>query len=702
LIFKGTSIPGRWCVAAAGATAIGVLFPIPLVLAIGATVLLGGRRWLRLGPLALLVVLMLCGSVANGVAEARSHAEITGDIPTRRIVLTARLAEDPSQSRGSLAIAEPLRVGSQQWSGPRLAIGPLPTDFNADDIAVVSGTLREGRRRIGNDIVAGTFDVDEIIARSPSADPLFIVGNAIRDRVRNTFDDGTPADGLVRGLVMGDTGGIPVRSLEDLRRSGLAHFVAVSGSNVALFLMIWWIVGMPFAIHPRLRAVFGFVGLAVFVVVTRWEPSVIRASVMAGVPLAGGLVSVPVDPWMALGTAVTFLLLLSADLIVSVGFLLSVFATAGVLLGVSVTRSRKPRWLWTPLGATIGAQIAVAPIILVVFGSIPLLAPLANLVAAPVVAGTTLAGFVAVIVPLPAIADLARLGAEVVLRISEHAAGGPQLSVAAAVGVGLVGVLMAIRTARPIGVAAALIAAVVLAGAAPSWPTAPSVVVLDVGQGDAILVQDPSGLAMLVDGGGDPGVLDRALRRHGVTRLDTVVVTHGDADHVGGLVGLAGSVDIGSLWLGAFNDESALADKVVGEAEQAAVRIRMVQDGDTATLGSVGIEVLGPRRRYLSENDGSVVLLVTAQRSMLLPGDIESTGQADLPALRPDVLLVPHHGSATTNIRWLDRTVGEIAVLSYGVNTYGHPHPDVLASLEGSGARVLRTFLDGDVIIPLG
>jgi competence protein ComEC len=393
---------------------------------------------------------------------------------------------------------------------------------------------------------------------------------------------------------------------------------------------------------------------------------------------------------------------LSADLIGSVGFLLSVFATAGVLVGVSVTRSRTPRWLWTPLGATIGAQIAVAPIILVVFGTIPFLAPVANLVAAPVVAGTTLAGFVAVIVPLPAIADVARFGAEVVLQISERAAGGPQLSATAAAGVGLVGVLTAFRTTRPLGMAAALIAAVVLASGAPSWPTTPSVVVLDVGQGDAILVQDPSGLAMLVDGGGNPGVLDRALRRHGVTRLDTVVVTHGDADHVGGLVGLAGSIDVGSLWIGAFNDRSVLTDKVIEDAERASVPIRGVQDGDRGGLGSIGIEVLGPQRRYLSENDGSVVLLVTAERTMLLPGDIESIGQADLPALRPDVLLIPHHGSATTSIRWLDKTVGEIAVLSYGENTYGHPHPDVLASLEGSGARVLQTFLDGDVTIPLG
>ena len=87
---------------------------------------------------------------------------------------------------------------------------------------------------------------------------------------------------------------------------------------------------------------------------------------------------------------------------------------------------------------------------------------------------------------------------------------------------------------------------------------------------------------------------------------------------------------------------------------------------------------------------------------MLLPADIEAVAQRELPPVRPDAMVVPHHGSSTTDLAWLEGALGYTAVLSYGENTYGHPHPDVLAVLEASGATVHHTMLEGDVTIPLG
>ena len=87
---------------------------------------------------------------------------------------------------------------------------------------------------------------------------------------------------------------------------------------------------------------------------------------------------------------------------------------------------------------------------------------------------------------------------------------------------------------------------------------------------------------------------------------------------------------------------------------------------------------------------------------MLLPGDIGAVAQGELEAVRPDVMLVPHHGSSTTDLDWLERTVGQVAVLSYGENTYGHPHPDVLSALDEARVMVHHTMREGDVTIPLG
>jgi competence protein ComEC len=358
--------------------------------------------------------------------------------------------------------------------------------------------------------------------------------------------------------------------------------------------------------------------------------------------------------------------------------------------------------VWTALGATVGAQVAVAPILLVVFGSIPLVAPIANLAAAPVVAVTTVVGMVVIIAPLPLLTSIAGIGATVILDIARRTSEGPQLGVIASVAMGVVVLAIISRWTRPLGLAALCCVALFVAAGQPSWPTSPTAVVLDVGQGDAILLQDPSGLAMLVDGGREPAVLDRALRRHGVRSLAVVVVTHADADHVGGLVEVVEGLDVGEVWIGADATTAALLDDVLDAAARRDIPVVEVGDGLRGALGDIALEVVGPRRRYLGDNDGSVVILAAARRSILLAGDIEAVAQRELAPVAPDVLLVPHHGSATSDLEWLERTLDEVAILSYGPNTYGHPDPAVVDVLEHSGAEIHRTATDGDITIELG
>jgi competence protein ComEC len=200
-----------------------------------------------------------------------------------------------------------------------------------------------------------------------------------------------------------------------------------------------------------------------------------------------------------------------------------------------------------------------------------------------------------------------------------------------------------------------------------------------------------------MDGGSDPRILDRALRRHGVRSVDIAVVSHNDLDHAGGLADLIAGGNVETLVVSRF----AVAGPADAAASAANTEIVAVGRGDRFHVGSVRVEVLSPHRRFASENDGSIVLLLAAGVTILLPGDIESVGQRELPAVRPDVIVVPHHGSASTDLKWLASTLGKAAVLSYGPNTYGHPHPDVLAVLEGSGVEVRSTADEGDISIPL-
>ncbi len=687
--------PARWCIAVAVATWLGVSVGLGSPVAAGVSVAAAGVLVVRRKPVGVLVVFCFLGAASGLISTARSEATEAAVLPTGTIEITLRIAEDASSSTYGRAVGEVVALGGVAWAGPRVAVVSLPHGSTVGSVVTARGTMSAGVRRVRDEVVAGTFTVQDVIASTDSLNPIVTGGNAVRRAVGNRYDGTHDSDGLLSGFLTGDTDAMTASDEEDLRRAGLAHFVAVSGSNVALFLAIWWVVTAPLSIHPRIRVVVGGVGLLLFAVITRWEPSVVRASVMASVLLGGGLIGIPVDPWMALGVAVTVLLLGSGHLALSVGFQLSVLATAGVLTGLAFAKGRHPKWLYVPLFSTIGAQGAVAPLLLVVFGTVPMLAPLTNLIVSPVIAVTTIVGAIGVVIP--PIAEVARLGASIVLWVASVASGGPQLGFAGAAGAVVVGAGLSVRSIRPVVAAVGIVAAGVAVPWTHPWPAVPTLTVLDVGQGDSVLIQTPDGSTMLMDGGADPGVLDRALRRHGVRSLDVLVVSHDDLDHVGGLVEIVEERRVGTLVVSRFVSDSDLA---VAALENG-IRVERVEAGDRIIVGEVTAEVLSPDRRYHSDNDGSIVLFLHTEVSVLLPGDAEAVALRELPPLAPDVMLVPHHGSSTTDLRWLERTLGSVAILSYGLNRYGHPHPDVVASLVGSGATIHRTAEVGDVTVEL-
>lgn len=696
------STPGRWCLLAAVSTWAGVAGAIiePFGAGIVALICLLAAILTKRIVIVVVAIFVIAGSFSGIAAALRSEAIATAEVPEGRVTLTARVAEESSARSYNRAVIEPLMLDGLPWNGPRLAVSGLDPGVPVGATVTLEGDLRQRVMRVRDEIVAGVMQVDEMVAMTPPSNPIVRVGNAARRHVTSLYDTETSTDGLVRGLLIGDTDLLSASDEEDLRRAGLAHFIAVSGSNVAMFLVAWWFLTAPIAVRPVLRVAGGIIGLAIFAVVTRWEPSVIRASVMAATLLMGGLVGIPLDPWMALGTAVTLLLLVSGHLALSVGFQLSVAATAGVLVGVQAASGRRPRWLYLPLFVTMGAQIAVAPIILVVFGTIPLVAPLANLIVGPMVTFTTALGALALVVPI--VKPLVDAGASGILAVSSVAASGPQLGLGAMIGVVIAGAAATWRQTRPLGVAVVAIALMWAMATPTAWPTEPTMVVLDIGQGDAILLQDPSGETVLVDGGAEPRALDRALRRNGVRRLTLIIVTHGDVDHVGGVMELLAAGRASELWIPAHADDGALLVQAAEAARRGGIDVIEVEKGRSLSLSSMQIDVMGPLRRYAGENDGSVVLWITSGRSVFLGGDVEAVAQRDLPPLRPDIMVVPHHGSRSTDLRWLARTVGEMAILSYGDNRYGHPNSEVLAVLEDAGTDLRHTYLDGDIVISLG
>ena len=344
------------------------------------------------------------------------------------------------------------------------AVGRLAVLAAGDDVAL-RGWLRplEGfDERLRWHHVVATMAATDLLDAGGPASPLAEVANEARDVVlRGT--DALPATerALVAGFLVGDTRDLPDVVNERFRAAGLSHLLAVSGENVAFVLAL---AGPALRRLPRsARLGAALAVLVVFGAMTRWEPSVLRACAMAALAVVAVYAGRPAQAVRLLALAVTALLLIDPFLVHSVGFLLSVGASLGIaLLAVPITRRlRGPAWFREPLATTAAAQIGVAPVLIPVFGSIPLVAVPANLLAVPLVgpltiwglAGGTLAGLIRSRVPAAATALQwpTRVLADAVLGIADAASRVP-----VAVGAPFVGIVLAAAAVAAVIVAVAM------------------------------------------------------------------------------------------------------------------------------------------------------------------------------------------------------------------------------------------------------
>ena len=510
---------------------------------------------------------------------------------------------------------------------------------------------------------------------------------------------------LLGGFLLGETSHIEELDVERMRRAGLSHFVAVSGSNVALFMGALFLVAGPLGWSSRRRAVLGLGGLMFFVLLIGPDPSVVRATTMAGLVLVARPFGLRPDVWLVISAGVGLLLLASPELAFSLGFQLSVAATAGVVIGSAWFTEVRPRRLGTALGASCGAQLAVAPILLLAVGSIPLWSPVANVAAAPFVMAATALGGLGIVSGFDPLVSAAAAAAEAVLGIAEVTAGLPQIDWRASLLLVSLGSGTLWRRIRPMAVLACGVAVSILtvSFAPHSFAVSsdrPAFVALDIGQGDALLLLGEGGETVLVDGGANWLKLSEGLARFGIRAIDLLVVSHPHLDHYGGLVDLVGSIPVGTMWYAPFRGQGEAFDELIAAARR---HTEVTTPGPGHyRVGRMDLEVLGPRRRYASPNDQSVVILATVAGSrILLSGDIERIAQSELDPPSAVILKVPHQGAATSDPDWLIRTGASIAVVSVGPNQYGHPSIELLTDLEQAGMEIRRTDLEGDVVIRL-
>lgn len=673
-----------------------------------------GRRWTA----ALIIGLGSAGLAAGLLADARQEQAAAAVLPAGEVrLLVEALADGGGGADRGWALVRAAAVkrageegGGRPWDGPP---GWLRGDVSGWPrssrwwVTTVMTPLPEDQRSGGpgrRAVWEGKAEEADFAGYGGGLPGGQAAGvrSLILERLRPETDRGRA---LLAGFLLGDVSRLGDMEVEHMRRAGLSHFVAVSGSNVALFLGALFLLSGPLGWSARRRAVLGLAGLGFFVLLIGPDPSVMRAAVMAGLVLSGRAFGLRPDIWRVLAAGVVLLILASPELAFSLGFQLSVAATAGVIVGSGCFRGVRPRWLGTALGASTFAQLSVAPVLLLAIGTIPLWAPAANVAAGPLVLAATGLGAAGVLTGLDPVTAIGAAAARAVLVIAEAAAGLPQIDWRAFLLLLLIGAAALRRCLRPAALlaSAAAVAALTVSfspGLFGGPPVRPAFVALDVGQGDALLLLGEGGETLLVDGGSDGLVLRDGLARFGVRYIDLLIVSHAHRDHYGGLAGLIGSVPIREMWYAPFPGQGEQFGEFIASA-RARTAVSTPRPG-RYRVGGVGLEVLGPLRRYASLNDQSIVAVASLGGSrILLSGDIERIAQAEMDPPPVEILKVPHQGAATSDPAWLAGTGASAAVVSVGPNTYGHPSDDLLDGLAAAGMEVRRTDIEGDVVIRL-
>lgn len=661
-------------------------------------------------PLAIALMLPLLGLTASGYAHLRTPQPdaLFGLLPLPGAVLTGRVVSDPQAGQAGYRFEVQADSLDGRPLSAKLLVRSPRAPLNGERLLLEGRVYAPSARRN-----PGDFDYRQYLARrgvfsQMEVSRLKVLGKApyqpiemLRVRWGLVFLQVLPPEraNLAASLVYGArTAPVDAQIERDFRHLGLSHMLAASGYQVGLILWVAaflrnrWAIGLTAAL------------LGVYVALTGAPPSILRAALVGGFALLAMVIRRGTHPLRAFGAGMGLLLLWDPLMLWDVGFQLSLVATFALLHTLPMVR---PPWLRF-LALPVVVQLWVMPIQLFHFGAIPWLAVPANWLGSIGVSGVTLMGFacgllgliwaplaIAPLMLLDVVLDYAVRGVAWAAALPGIVTHLPPFSVALlGLSYAMVWGVVTRRAVLGWGAAAAAVWCLVL------LPRPLEVTFLAVGQGDAMHVKTPGGRHLLIDGGPPGDRLLRYLERQGIRLVDLVMVSHPQADHLGGLKPLLGEVAIGQVWEGGFAYPSELYRTWLAGLVQKHVPLVVARKGLTWEVEpGVTLRVLAPdggMSDWDTNDQSLVVWLKHGDVDLLLTGDVEAGAEARLLAAGlpdVDVLKVAHHGSRTsTSAAFLRAVRPEAAIIQVAERSrFGHPHPEALIRLSASGARVFRS-----------
>jgi competence protein ComEC len=652
--------------------------------------------------------------------------------------------------RGNLWLTVPFLAGSRErvrlYSGDRIVAS---VRFSSGGAFKNFGGFSYDRYLQGRNVHRRTFTKSSLLLEKtgsgPMSSPLALVSR-IRCTLQGNLEkffpsaDGTDisAEGAVlEALLLGEDGRMDAASIRSLQQTGLYHLFAISGGHIAIITFLLFSLLRLMRMSKRASSVVLLIFLVFYTLLVEGSPSVLRATVMTMSLLAGRLLWKDVHILNTISFSAFILLLANPFSLFDAGFQLTYAATLAIILFCPPLIRRLPR---LPLKAaemtalSLSASLGVLPIIAASFNRITFASLVLNYAAIPLVGLIMGMGyaFLPMSAAFPALSHAPAAGlaflVRLFFRISRLLDGIPLLSyrIPTPMGWTILGYYLCLglllprprfRGQRFLAAAGFIVfLAVLVTYPFPSSSRNLKVTMIDVGQGDSILVELPGRKKMLIDGGGFPDspfdvgekVVSPVLWRKGIKHIDVLVLTHPHPDHLGGLASVARNFRIGEFWEGdSAPDDPAYANLL--RSLPASVVRRRVGRGFIWRADGVSVEVLHPGADTgpsgaAAVNDRSLVLRVSlGRKAFLLTGDIGTGAEQEIIAsggdIRSSVLKAPHHGSGlSSSATFLDCVHPQEVLISVGEgNRYGFPSVLVLERYARVGAAVFRTDLHGAV-----
>jgi len=703
-----------------------------LVFAFAVFILIGKKQ----RALVVIIALLLGSTIMSFRAQALTETVLTQYLGSE-VQITAQLITDPNRTTPKVSGHNFM---TSNWSFLASAI-ELETSAGTYRLKIPIRVLSPAKNLVG--LLPGqTISGRAVLVKSKEARVAALVlfqGEVkiettasrwarslgeIRIGLRNASGDGD-AGALIPGMVLGDTSKQSADFKLAMKRSGLAHLVAVSGANFAIVSgFVLWLMQFLFR-NRNYRIGATALSLIFFIALVRPSPSVLRAAAMAAVVLVAMSHRHVADSLPALGFAIAAVVIADPWQSRDAGFALSVLATGGLLLAapriVTFFARFIPRKFAEALAPPIAATLFCSPVLVVISGFLSPMSVIANLLAAPAVAPITVLGFIAALINpiLPGVSGLLILIIRIpaafiglvakwsasfsVLELGKGASGFLAIAVAAIC-------IWIFRTFFRNHMKAIAISLIVLL-AAGNWSARfPGidwqVGNCDIGQGDAMVINLGNHRGVVIDVGPDPQLIDKCLKQFGITQVSILVLTHFHADHVEGLPGLLKGRTVGQVWVSPQIDPAFESErvqrwlKVIPQIPvTAGLRTQILSN-----RGPINFHVLWPKLGAQdSPNNSSIVMQInSADFSLLAAGDIEPIAQSQLvqQLSQVDMYKVAHHGSRYQDLNFIKALSPRISIISVGKdNTYGHPAPQTIAALSRIGSAVYRTDQDGALAI---